>query len=216
MADEHEFDYEPTPGLPEALPASERLLWQGAPDWHAFAVDVFHVRKVMIYFVGLAAAAAFVRFADGAAINKILTPFLWLLPMGVVAAGLLAALAWYSARTTLYTITTKRVVMRIGMAFTITINLPFKRIDSAAVKLMNKGIGDLVFSLQADNKLSYIILWPHARRWKFASPQPALRAIPDADRVARLVASAMAGEHVVPLQSLSATTDSRIRTAVAA
>jgi Bacterial PH domain len=211
-----EHDHEPTPGLPEELPAAERVLWQGAPDWHAFAVDAFHVRKVMIYFMVLAVGAAFVRFADGAPLAKLATPFFWLLPMGLAACALLAALAWYSAKTTLYTITDKRVVMRIGMAFTISVNLPFARIDGAAVKLARDGGGDVVFTLQAGNKLSYVILWPHARRWNFTNPQPALRSIPDADRVARLLASAMAGEAVAPLVSLPASHEGLLAQPVAA
>lgn len=211
-----EHDHEPTPGLPEELPATERVLWQGAPDWHAFAIDAFHVRKVMIYFVALASGAAFFRFADGASLAQVATPFFWLLPMGLMACALLAAIAWYSATTTLYTITDKRVVMRIGMAFTISVNLPFKRIDGAAVKLSKDGGGDVVFTLEPGNKLSYAILWPHARRWHFANPQPALRSIPDADRVARLLASAMAGEHVVPLSARDSAREAILPNPVAA
>ena len=37
-------------GLPEPLPAGERMIWQGKPDWRALALRAFHVRKVAIYF----------------------------------------------------------------------------------------------------------------------------------------------------------------------
>jgi len=29
---EHEYDFEASPGLPEPLPAREKILWQGAPQ----------------------------------------------------------------------------------------------------------------------------------------------------------------------------------------
>ena len=34
---EHEFEAEP--GLPEALPRGERLLWRGSPAWRVMARD---------------------------------------------------------------------------------------------------------------------------------------------------------------------------------
>ena len=46
----HEHEFEAAPGLPEALPAGERLLWQGSPDWKSLAVHVFHVRTLAVYF----------------------------------------------------------------------------------------------------------------------------------------------------------------------
>ena len=35
LAEEHEF--EAARGLPELLPAGERVLWQGSPDWRGLA-----------------------------------------------------------------------------------------------------------------------------------------------------------------------------------
>ena len=53
MTPHHEHEFEAAPGLPEPLPAGERILWQGAPDWRALAVHVFHVRKLAAYFAGI-------------------------------------------------------------------------------------------------------------------------------------------------------------------
>ena len=72
---------EPLRGLPEPLPAGERILWQGAPDWRALAVDVFHVRAVWIYGALLIALPADTfsngntldGFIDIGAHNKLLT-----------------------------------------------------------------------------------------------------------------------------------------------
>ena len=39
-----EHDSEPLKGLPEALPAGEQVLWQGAPAWRGLALDAYRVR----------------------------------------------------------------------------------------------------------------------------------------------------------------------------
>ncbi len=40
-------------------------------------------------------------------------------------------MAWLSARSTVYTLTDRRMVMRMGIVLTVTFNLPFKRIAAA-------------------------------------------------------------------------------------
>ena len=49
----HEHEWEAEPGLPEALPQNETMLWQGRPDVWRLSVEAFHVRKVAVYFVVL-------------------------------------------------------------------------------------------------------------------------------------------------------------------
>ena len=58
MSAVHEHEFEAAPGLPEPLPAGERVLWQGAPQWRTLAVEVFHVRAVAIYLVAMLALQA--------------------------------------------------------------------------------------------------------------------------------------------------------------
>ena len=186
-----DFAFEPVKGLPETLPASERMLWQGAPRWQDLAVHAFHARKAFIYFILLGLVQGAVWLKAGYGLGDTLISCLWFLVLGAAAAGLLTGLAYASARTSVYTITSKRLVMRIGIALPVTINLPFKLIDHAAVKLYRNGSGDLVLTVAKGNRLAYALLWPHARRWHFSNPQPALRCIGDADRVASLLAAAL-------------------------
>jgi hypothetical protein len=49
-----DFEFEPIRGLPAMLPAGERLLWQGTPNWRGLAVRSYHVRKIAAYFAFLA------------------------------------------------------------------------------------------------------------------------------------------------------------------
>ena len=194
-----DFDFEPVKGLPQVLPAGERLLWQGSPRWQDLALHAFHARKVALYFLGLAALQGAVRLLNGSGLEQAARPFLWLIPLGLVAAGILTGLAYASARTTVHTMTSKRIVMRIGIALPITLNLPFRLVDAASVRLFANGAGDVPLKLHTGERLAYMILWPHARPLFFSEPQPTLRAIPDADRVANLLAFALAG---LPAQAI--------------
>lgn len=197
--DHDDFDFEPVRGLPQMLPRGERMLWQGAPRWQDLAVHAFHVRKVVWYFAGLTILAGVLRLAEGEGIAMAIRPFQWLMPMGLVAAALLSGLAWLSARTSVYTITTKRVVMRIGMALPVSINLPFNQIDGASLRLFSNGSGDIPLKVTSKDRVAYMMLWPHARPFKFAHPQPALRCIARADDVASLLAAALAGTAAAPI-----------------
>ena len=88
-----DFDFEPVRGLPEMLPAGERLLWQGAPRWQDLAVHAFHARKVIWYFLAIAIVQAVFRLADGSSLSDASWPFVWLLPMGGIAAAALGVVA---------------------------------------------------------------------------------------------------------------------------
>jgi hypothetical protein len=179
-------------GIDEPLPAGERVLWQGAPDWRVLAVGALHVRKVVFYFgllalwqlaAGVVADRPAASMAVGAA---------GLALMAAVVVGLLAGFAWLAARTTIYAITTRRVVMRIGVAMPIFVNLPFTGIEAAALKPLAHGCGDIPLTLTRDVRLAYLHLWPHARPWQLAHPQPMLRAVPDAECIAALLAEQLA------------------------
>lgn len=176
-----EYDVEPVPGLPEKLPMGEAILWQGSPDWKRLALTAFHVRGVAVYFGLLMLFGA----AQGAWTGVAITAIAALLGIGIIAL-----LAWASARTTLYTLTNKRVVMRIGIALPKCINLPLSLVKSAELALHKGGAGDIPLTVSGAQRLGYAILWPHARPWKLAVPQPMLRAVPDAERVAAILARA--------------------------
>lgn len=194
MTEHHDdFDFEPVRGLPQLLPKGERMLWQGSPRWQDLAIHAFHARKVVWYFAGLASLQAVFRLAEGQALAAVFAPAQWLVAMGLVAAALLTGLAMLSARTTVYTITSKRIVMRIGMALPVTLNLPFAEIDGASLRLFDNGSGDIPVKITARERVAYLLLWPHARPFHFAHPQPCLRAIAKADDVASLLAAALAG-----------------------
>lgn len=185
-----EHDIEPIPGLPGPLPDDERILWQGAPDWRTLARTAFHTRLVAGYFGVLAAWALIAAIGRGVNRPGDLAGVALTLAFGAAGVGLLHLLAWGAARTTLYTLTDKRVVLRIGIALPKCINLPLRLVGNVGLATHAGGSGDLPLALTGEQRLGYIALWPHARPWHVATPQPMLRAVPQAADVAALVARA--------------------------
>ncbi len=187
-----EHDDEPVRGLPGFLPKDEEILWQGTPDWKRLAVNALHVRKVAIYFALLAVFGA---------VSASWTGVLATLGVGIAGIAILALIAWGTARSTVYTLTNRRVVMRIGIALPKCINLPLSLIKSADLSLNADGTGDIPLTLNGEQRLGYLQLWPHARAWKLREPQPMLRAVPEAQKIATLLARACGARlEVVPQQ----------------
>ena len=180
----HEHEFEAAYGLPEPLPLGENILWQGAPDMHDLAVRVFHLKKVALYFVVLMAVRGSFLYSSGADNLTVVAGVLLVAGLGLTAMAALGLLAWLTARTTAYTLTDQRVVMRIGIVLTLTFNLPLKQIQTAGLLLSSKGFGDIPMALSGGNRIGYINLWPHARPWRLANPQPMLRCIPQAQTFA--------------------------------
>ena len=210
-APEHEFEAEP--GLPEPLPRGERLLWQGAPDWRVMAREAMHLRALAVYFgVLLAWRGANVLSNGGAALDAA-QAVLWLLPLAALALAMLGALAWLVSRTALYTITDRRVVMRIGVVLTITFNFPHSKIDAANLRLNRDGSGDVGLLLDVADRIAYVHLWPHARPWHLKRTLPMLRALGDARGVAAILAAALADAAGVARTALPAAPAERERAA---
>jgi hypothetical protein len=187
-----EHEYEPIRGLPGLLPKGERLVWQGAPDWKVLARRTYLGDWVAAYFAAIMVWRLAGGLADGDGLLASVTYMLWVVPVAAAALGIIAALAWATARTTVYTITSRRVVMRIGVALSITINVPFARIASADLKALPRGCGDIALGIGGKDRFAYLALWPHARPWRFGKPQPMMRAVPDASHVATVLAEAIA------------------------
>lgn len=174
----HEHEFEAAPGLPEPLPSGERILWQGAPDWRVLAVQAFHVRKLGIYFAAMLCLQALYMSGQpgGFAVAQLLTSG----ALAVIALLLLSLTAWFAARTTLYTLTNERIVMRVGIVLTLTFNLPLRQIAGAALCPQDGGYGDIALTLKGPDRIAYLNLWPHARPWAVKNPEPSLRCLPEA------------------------------------
>ncbi len=204
---EFEHEFEPQLGLPETLPASEKILWQGAPSWKSVARDVFHLRKLAVYFAAMIALRVFFVMTDPSVTDPgraALASVAWLGGIAAFAMAVLAMMAYVVGRTTLYTITTKRVVMRIGMVLSLTYNLPFRTIAQAAVRQGAGTTGDIALTLATADKIAYLHLWPHAKPWHYAKPQPMLRCLRQVDEVAAVLKDAWLAQQSKDSSKLSA------------
>jgi hypothetical protein len=172
-----EHDDEPIRGLPGLLPPGEWILWQGAPDRRVLARTAFHTRLVTGY-----AALRGIR-APNDLIGTVMT-----ILAGAVGVGLLHLLAWGTARSTVYTLTNRRVALRIGFALPKCINLPLTLIGAVDLATRADGFGDVPLRVTGRQSLGFLPLWPHVRPWNIVAPQPMLRALPDAAAVAASIA----------------------------
>ena len=179
-----EHDSEPVHGLPGVLPAGEHLVWQGAPEWRSLASNAYRVRSLTLYFSLMVLARGGYLMLEGATLLDAMLGMVGPAIFAAIALAIMTGIAILSARSTVYTITTKRVVIRQGIALESTINLPFAVIESAALKLRRDGSGDLALTMQRPHRVSYVWLWPHVRPWHLLQPQPSLRSLADAETAA--------------------------------
>lgn len=185
MSGEHGgFEHEPIPGLPGRLPPGEHILWQGKPDWKRLGVTAFHVRAITVYF-GLIALWALL---SGGGMGGVMATAL----AAGGAVSILLLLSWLTARSAIYTITNRRVVFRIGVALPTCINVPFTIVETAGLKQHGDGCGDIPLQLTGKTAIGYALLWPHARPWRISRPEPMMRAVPEAERVAGILSRALA------------------------
>jgi hypothetical protein len=143
-----EHDYEPVPGLPGRLPEGEHILWQGAPSSAQVSRQIMKTRWIAGYFAVLVLWNITAGIYDGRLPSEILFSSGALAILSTIAIALLEAFAWGVQKTTLYTITNKRIVMRIGVALSATFNLPFTRIVSADMREDKNGNGDIALTLK--------------------------------------------------------------------
>ncbi|AWN49877.1 phosphopantetheine adenylyltransferase [Methylobacterium terrae] len=160
----------------------------------SLARRAFHVDLVALYFGGL---AAFQAYSSGRLAAS------WpVLLAGALALAILFALAFGASRTTVYSLTDRRLMLRIGIALQMDINLPLKEIEGAGFHRFGDGSGDLPLRLKPGVRLAYLHLWPHARPWRLTRPEPMLRCVPEAEAIAKRIAAALAEANGQPVQAL--------------
>ena len=180
-----DFKFEPVRGLPEALPEGEHILWQGSPAPLRLARDALGLTWVAGYFAVLTVwrvgvSSTYVSFGEALAHG---IPFI---VVGMLSCLLIFGLAYMQARSAVYTLTNKRVCMRIGAA----LNLPYTQIGNAGLDVKKSGHGSLAFELIGDTRFSYLMTWPHVKPWQMSKTQPSFRSIADVAKVAEIFSDA--------------------------
>lgn len=179
------------PGVDEPLPEGEEILWSGSPDARATTRHVMHLRvwgTYMAVLVVLVAISAFSTLPPADVARVLILPLL-------LTAVLLASVTWFGraiARTSSYVVTSRRVILQVGIAFPISINIPLRLIDTAALRRFRDGTGELRLTLAPEVKLAYIALWPHVDVFRsLGQPRPKLRGLVAPEQVGELIRDAV-------------------------
>ena len=183
----NEYEYEPIIGLPSELPEGEQVLWQSSPTWDSMARRVFQLHAASLYFLVLISAHAIYRIMDGASLSVLTGTLAWQSGLALSVLVILAFMAKLYSDSTLYTITNRRLIIRSGVALPMIINLPLAKVESAGLRRLRDGTGDITFLPVEGTKVYWLMLWPHVRPLSFRRVQPLLRGIEDPDVVARLL-----------------------------
>lgn len=176
---------------PGTLPAGEQVLWQGRPSWRPLARDAFHLPWVGVYFLALAFWSIAADLHDGATRAAALADAAGLIVPALACLGVVALLAWLTARATTFTLTDRRLLMRFGVALPALINIPLEQIDAVKVRTRHGGTGDVALTLPDAGRLFYHQLWPYARAGRPFPAVPMLRAIPEPARVGARLTEAL-------------------------
>ena len=174
----------------EVVGRDETILWEGRPGVSGLARRLFHLRALLGYFAVLAVWDLASAYKAGFRANAALLGLGWIALAALAMTAFVFAAAWITAVTTRYTLTDKRLILQIGVALPIALTLPLRRIGSADLRLFTDGSGDLPLTL-GDGQVAYLLLWPHARPWRFKVSQPMLRSVPDAVQVATVLSRAL-------------------------
>ncbi len=179
-------------GLPKKLQPGERVLWRGAPRWRSLLLNAAPIKPLGLYFGLLIAWQIGTVVYDGRSLLEGVAASVWTIGLALAVLAFIAVHSWITTRTTTYTITDRRLVLQIGIALPMTVNLPFTGIENAALKRHGDGTGDIPVALKPENRLAYFLLWPHARPWHIGKPQPMLRCVRDVDHVGKVLGQALA------------------------
>ena len=177
--------------LPSDIPPGERVLWFGKPEPRSLWRRAYRADWVIIWFAAVIAWSFYSAQTDGGAYAGLFAAAV-ALGLGAGTLAILGLLAWLGARSSLYVVTERRLVIKSGIAVPIFINLPFSRITAANVRIFGDGTGDVSVTIVEGQQVSYIALWPSARPLRFFRPEPTLRCVPQARTVAETLGRALA------------------------
>lgn len=177
-------------GVNEPLPSGERVLWEGAPEPRALARHLLLLRPLAAYFAVMVGWWALANRAEAGTGAFWGTLAVQLALVALVLGGAVAVARWI-ARSTTYAITDRRLVLRLGLVFPLTINVPLRYIQGAQARVFADRTGQIAVQLGTKERLAWIVLFPHVRPWRFDRPEPLLRGLADPVKVGEILREAV-------------------------
>lgn len=215
-----DYENEPVPGLPGPLPLGEHIVWQGSPAAQRIAQQVFKLRWIVGYFAVLTAWLFVSGVYLGRTVESIIMSMLIMMLAGALVGGFLWFMARSVSRSTIYTITNRRIVMRYGIILPTAFNLPYSEFEAVDARVRPDGSGDIALRFKDDVRLAWLIFWPHVRGFRMARTEPQLTGLDDADLAAEHLKAQLsvhlARHHQPAVQSVGATANIETHLPVAA
>lgn len=168
-------------------------MWEGAPAPRAIARHLLFVRPLAAYFALMVAWWVVANLDKAGTMDFWMPVALQLTLVSLVLAGVLGLSNWIAQSTT-YAITDRRIVMRLGVIFPLTVNIPLSYVVGAQARTFTDGTGQIAVQLDQKEKLAWIVLFPHVRPWRFSTPEPLLRGLTDPAEVGRVLRAATLGD----------------------
>ena len=179
------------------LEPGERILWQGRPRTGALRRHLFKVRWLAVYVAALLcwklALILWIRGWQPQEAADVAT----LVAQGVALLGIVAFYAWALARTTTYTLTNLRIVIRHGIALPGTVDIPLRALRSVAVRVRQDGTGDVALGVREGGGIGFAKLWPHVQGLGLSHPVPMLRGLADAAVLSTILSRRLSQLHDV-------------------
>ena len=147
--------------LSENLPNGEQLIWQGRPERYALATRAMYLKYIAFYLVALIAARTGYLILDGESVATWSGMLAWQLLASAFVILLIVGLAAVYSRTTRYSLTNERLIIKTGAAITIHINLPLQQITAADLREYSDGTGDITLQVSRAEKLYWLLRLRH-------------------------------------------------------
>ena len=165
------------------IPKDEKIIWYGRPDLRRFCLSALGLKYIIFYLIIIFFSIIYARSGDFnfIKITQVLFPYLI---SSFLAVLLLIIIGISQVLPTIYVITSKRVIIRSGLALIFMLNVPFDKIASIDKKQYSDGSGNISFKLMGNKRVPFFAGWPSVRPWHFNNPEPTLRCISDVDIVA--------------------------------
>jgi hypothetical protein len=165
-------------------------LWEGAPNARALARHLFFIRPLSAYLGAMMLWWVAVNRTQFNTETFWATLGIQFLLVGGVIGG-----AWMLSRSiangTVYAITDRRIVMRFGVIFPLTINVPLHYVEGASAREFSDRTGQIAVQLTKKESIAWIVLFPHVRPFEFSQPQPLLRGLTDSVKVGEVLRAAV-------------------------
>jgi len=165
------------------IPEDEKIIWYGRPDLRRFCLTALGLKYIFFYLIIIFFSILYARFGDFNFIKIVQVLFPYLIS-SFLAVLLLIIIGTSQVLPTIYVITSRRVIIRSGLALIFMLNVPFDKIASIDKNHYSDGSGNISFKLISNKRVPFFASWPSVRPWYFSNPEPTFRCIADVEVIA--------------------------------